>query len=142
MCQTLLEIQLLNVFQALPCKHWLQKNRFGQQCISVQESAVLGINEFLISIQQLREAVFSSVPAVAFDTQRDRRALLRLGKALPVQALAAAVAVRLELPLHGLAALRADGEAEASGCGVETAHLCDGHRDAIRDLLWVGGGRD
>ena len=82
------------------------------------------------------------MPAVAFDTQRDRRALLRLGKALPVQALSTAVAVRLELPLHGLSAVRADGETEASGCGVEAAHLCDGHRDAIRELLRVGGGRD
>ena len=76
------------------------------------------------------------------DMQRNGRAIWRLGKALPVQALAAAVAVRLELPLHGLSALRADGKAEASGCGVEAAHLCDGHRDAIRELLWVGGGRD
>lgn len=76
------------------------------------------------------------------DTQRNGRAIWRLGKALPVQALATAVAVRLELPLHGLSAVRADGEAEASGCGVETANFRDGHRDAIREFLRVGGGRD
>ena len=76
------------------------------------------------------------------DTQRNGRAIWRLGKALPVQALATAVAVRLELPLHGLSALRADGETEASRCGVETANFRDGHRDAIRILLRVGGGRD
>lgn len=65
----LLEIQLLNMFQALPCKRRLQKNRFGQQCISVQESAIQGVNEFLISIQQLREAVFPPVPTVVHFTE-------------------------------------------------------------------------
>ena len=76
------------------------------------------------------------------DTQRNGRAFRRLGKALPVQTLAAAVAVRLELPLHGLSALRADGEGNEAACALEAAGFCDGHRDAIRELLWVGGGRD
>ena len=66
----------------------------------------------------------------------------RLGKALPVQALAAAVAVRLELPLHGLSAVRADGKGNEAACALEAAHLGDGHRDAIREFLRVGGGRD
>ena len=76
------------------------------------------------------------------DTQRNGRAIRRLGKALPVQALATAVAVRLELPLHGLSAVRADGKRNEAACALEATNLCDGHRDAIRDLLRVGGGRD